>query len=646
MLMKILRQAFRDVSNLNFSKSASFTSITHTHLLRKPVLTVVIVLIIFPVFGQVSADLNGNKIIEILQYKILADRNYSLERILTDTTLGFVSGDSLRPSQVIRYWLKIEAINRSRYAQTCWLEVLPNIDNTLFYFNEDSSGWLDRRAGIKVATDNKREKGQLHLILQGNTSTTFYVLVNLGKEHLFPKYVKTRLVLTQESVIQEKDFFFGTAWMASMIILLISFLNNLHVYYRFRDHAVLFFLFAQVGGMMYITAYRSFFNVIFPSLPFSLILLPNGTSYFYGMNALLMHAGVAILLYGVVQMSRSYLQTKSALPKWDFWLRNGLYGYLIFSVIVALINLSGFYLDHYTLLYDNILVLLVILILLATSIVAYRRKLPSSLTYLLANVLPLLFLLIAVLYNVFISYQKNGYLLLPDLVVVSQALCFSVAIVSRIQILQQALVAKENEAMELAINIENVEYRHREIALENEQIHAAFQEIESKRQASELETQQLSGEMLQQRFTNKNLQDKLEANQRELASNMLYLVQKNALLAELKRQIEELNKLSPNNKHKELSAVKDILQSNLYLDEDWNKFRLHFEQVHPHFFEELQAKYPTLTKNELRLLSYFHINLSTKEIAALLNIDPASVRTAKTRLYKKIAAVDKGLAPE
>jgi DNA-binding CsgD family transcriptional regulator len=84
------------------------------------------------------------------------------------------------------------------------------------------------------------------------------------------------------------------------------------------------------------------------------------------------------------------------------------------------------------------------------------------------------------------------------------------------------------------------------------------------------------------------------------------------------------------------------LQTNLHLDEDWTKFKLHFEKVHPHFFEEMQAKYPTLTKNELRLLSYFHINLTTKEIATLLNIDPASVRRAKTRLFKKMSAGDNG----
>ena len=112
------------------------------------------------------------------------------------------------------------------------------------------------------------------------------------------------------------------------------------------------------------------------------------------------------------------------------------------------------------------------------------------------------------------------------------------------------------------------------------------------------------------------------------------------MLAELKTQIQDFNRQSPNSKNQQLSGIKSLLQSNLHLDEDWNRFKLHFEQVHPRFFEDLQLKYPALTKNELRLYSYFHINLSTKEISALLNIDPASVRRAKTRLYKKMAIVD------
>jgi len=579
--------------------------------------------------------------IEIKSYSTFPDSGYSIDRLQTDPTLVFKMADSLLPAVGKIYWLKIELINRSSYAQASRLTVLPNIDNTFYFLNEDAGHWITKRVGINVAADKGRTKGHIFPMLQGKSLTTLYVQLNLGRGHTFPKAIKPKVVLEKQSAVQEKENFVTTAWIVSLAVLLILFLHNLHVYYRFRDRSVLYFLFAQVGGMIYITAYRSFFKVVFPTPSFSLLAMPNGTCHSYSLNNVFMHLSVATILYGFVQMARSYLQTKTALPKWDTLLRYSLYGYLLFTAVVALVNLTGFYLNAYTILYDNMLVLVVTGLVLATSIKAYRRKLPSARAYLFANVLPLLFLMSVALYHVLIGFHLDGNFLLPDLVIVSQALCFSIAIVSRIEILQDALLVKEAEAYQLALDIEHGESRHREIGLENEQIQAAFREAELQRKLSSLEREQLSVDMSQQKSTNKALQKKLEDNQRELASTTLYVVQKNAMLAELKKQIEELNKLSPNNKHKELSGVKSLLQTNLHLDEDWTKFKLHFEKVHPHFFEEMQAKYPTLTKNELRLYSYFHINLTTKEIATLLNIDPASVRRAKTRLYKKMTIVDK-----
>jgi DNA-binding NarL/FixJ family response regulator len=83
--------------------------------------------------------------------------------------------------------------------------------------------------------------------------------------------------------------------------------------------------------------------------------------------------------------------------------------------------------------------------------------------------------------------------------------------------------------------------------------------------------------------------------------------------------------------------IQSSLKDGAYLDDEWDKFKLHFEQVHPSFFTDLRSAHPTLTKHELRLYAYFHINMSTKEIAALLNIAPASVRQAKARLNKKMS---------
>ena len=56
-----------------------------------------------------------------------------------------------------------------------------------------------------------------------------------------------------------------------------------------------------------------------------------------------------------------------------------------------------------------------------------------------------------------------------------------------------------------------------------------------------------------------------------------------------------------------------------------------------HFQALLKARYTTLTAYDLRLCTYLKANLSTKEIATLLNITPDSVKKAKHRLRKKLS---------
>ncbi|WP_290843914.1 tetratricopeptide repeat protein [Flavobacterium sp.] len=98
------------------------------------------------------------------------------------------------------------------------------------------------------------------------------------------------------------------------------------------------------------------------------------------------------------------------------------------------------------------------------------------------------------------------------------------------------------------------------------------------------------------------LQEKLEFNQRELASTTLFLSQKNEMLSQLQQRIDELPKNAiPEN---QMERIKSAIQNNRYMDADWEKFRLHFEQVHPDFFYDLERKHSTLTTYELRLYAY------------------------------------------
>lgn len=596
-------------------------------------LLVLLLPLVFPSEAQpVSRAAVGG--ITVAQVGVLPDRGYSWDRIHTDSTLAFRPADSLHSAQARRYWLKLVLTNPSQYTAAAQLTVLPDLDNTLFYFDDDAQAWRTRRAGVAVPTDSQRVKGLLPLRLPGHATTPFYVLVSLGQRASLPAAVHLQVRLERAAAAQQAAAFYSAAWAVSLAVLGLLLLTNLLAYVRFRDRITLYYLCTQVGGMVYITAYRGFFKVLWPSPLFSLLLPPTGLSHAYTFNNVLMHLSVGLLLGGFVQMTRAYLTTRVRLPRFDAALRYALRTYLGLMVLIALVNVSGFYLESYTLRYDNLLVLGVLLLLLATAVVAYRQQLPLARIYLLANALPIGFILFVAAYHVVVSFDNNGNLLLPDLAIISYALGFSAALSVRLQILQQTLLAKEREAGHLALDIRQQELRHREIVLKNSHIQTALLALQQRQQVREQETQQ-------QQVTNHELQQQLEANQRELASTTLYVQQKNALLAELHQQLRELHRQSSAaERPAALAGVQSLLQAGQYLDEDWGRFKVHFEQVHPRFFEELQARYPALTSHEQRLYCYFHIQLATKEIAALLNIDPASVRRAKTRLYKKIGAAD------
>ncbi len=63
---------------------------------------------------------------------------------------------------------------------------------------------------------------------------------------------------------------------------------------------------------------------------------------------------------------------------------------------------------------------------------------------------------------------------------------------------------------------------------------------------------------------------------------------------------------------------------------------LELETTNSLFQRKLKDRHPALTPYDLRLCTYLKSNLSTKEIAILLNITPDSVKKAKHRLRKKL----------
>ena len=137
------------------------------------------------------------------------------------------------------------------------------------------------------------------------------------------------------------------------------------------------------------------------------------------------------------------------------------------------------------------------------------------------------------------------------------------------------------------------------------------------------------------------LQAELEHKNRELSTFSMYVHQKNALLTELKDQVAELSKYADDDTQQKLKAINSGIRQNIDLEEDWNNIKLHFEDVYPGFFHGLNEKFPKLTQLELKHCAYLKMNISSKEIARILNVAPRSVQMSHYRMKKKL-----NLSPE
>ncbi len=128
----------------------------------------------------------------------------------------------------------------------------------------------------------------------------------------------------------------------------------------------------------------------------------------------------------------------------------------------------------------------------------------------------------------------------------------------------------------------------------------------------------------------------IEFKKKELASQTLHLVQKNTFIQELKENLEKIKK-SPELFKIEFRRLVMLLKKQSAEDKDWEVFKSYFSEVHNNFDHKIKAIANDITEKEMRLASFLRMNLSTKEIASMLNVLPDSVLKSKYRLKKKLA---------
>lgn len=86
------------------------------------------------------------------------------------------------------------------------------------------------------------------------------------------------------------------------------------------------------------------------------------------------------------------------------------------------------------------------------------------------------------------------------------------------------------------------------------------------------------------------------------------------------------------------SLLRQLFTTPLLTNEDWDEFRRRFERVYPAFFPMLRARFTALTPAEERFLALTKLNIDTRQMGHILGISPASVRTTRYRLRKRLGA--------
>lgn len=133
------------------------------------------------------------------------------------------------------------------------------------------------------------------------------------------------------------------------------------------------------------------------------------------------------------------------------------------------------------------------------------------------------------------------------------------------------------------------------------------------------------------RIKNEQLEDNIEQKNKELAISTMAMIKKNQFMNAL------LNDLEPAAANPNVSRVLRTIKRSLKNDDDWEFFEQAFDNADKDFLKRLKELHPALTNHDLKLCAYLRLNLSSKEIAPLLNISVKSVDIKRYRLRKKMA---------
>ncbi|MFM9824969.1 LuxR C-terminal-related transcriptional regulator [Flavobacterium sp.] len=173
-----------------------------------------------------------------------------------------------------------------------------------------------------------------------------------------------------------------------------------------------------------------------------------------------------------------------------------------------------------------------------------------------------------------------------------------------------------------------------------------YQTVEQRRlyleKESKIRQEQFDLEKEIEKLQNEKLKVKILAKDKELVTNSLQIAKKNKILNGIIQKLKDINVDSFDESAKfQLSKLNKSIVKEVNADHSWKDLEKHIKNVHYDFLKRLKELCPSISPRELDLSTYLLMNMSTKEIAEIMNISNGGVELARYRLRKKLGLNNK-----
>jgi AraC family transcriptional regulator, chitin signaling transcriptional activator len=159
-----------------------------------------------------------------------------------------------------------------------------------------------------------------------------------------------------------------------------------------------------------------------------------------------------------------------------------------------------------------------------------------------------------------------------------------------------------------------------------------LQEEELRHQKKILEMElKAENELNSQEYEKHILELEIQSKSSEVAGKSLSIAKQSEMIENIQGILDsetDFNKLK--------SEIKKAIKINAVNKHEWETFETNLNQIHNEFIVSLSKKYPNLTPKDIKLCIYLKMNLSSKEIAPMMNISFRGVELHRYRLRKKL----------